>query len=87
MAGGMRRDYRKPLKGGENTKKAAAFDNVISYPLFKVPLCRICLPYLHIVLGIVKKHDMPENECHELDKDIATCLAHLWKVCHQTQEQ
>ena len=75
MAGGMRRDYRKPLKGGENTKKAAAFDNVISYPLFKVPLCHVCLPYLHIVLGIVKKHDMPENECHELDKDIATCLA------------
>ena len=26
-------------------------------------------------LGIVKKHNMPEDECHELDKDIATCLA------------
>ena len=26
-------------------------------------------------LGIVKKHGMPEYECHELNKDIATCLA------------
>ena len=66
MAGGMR--LQKTSEGGGggggggagDMKKAAAFDNVISYPLFKVPLCRICLPYLHIVLGIVKKHDMPE---------------------------
>ena len=84
MAGGMRRDYTKLLRGGGggggvDMKKAAAFDNVISYLLFKVPLCHICLPYLHIVLGIVKKHDMPEYECHELDKDIATCLAQLKK--------
>ena len=72
----MRRDYRRFLKGGENKKKAAACKNVINYPLFKVPLCHVCPPYLQIVLGIVKKHhDMLENECHKLDKDIATYFA------------
>ena len=72
----MRRDYRTFLKGGENKKKAAACNNVINYPLCKVPLCHVCPPYLHIVLGIVKKHhDMLDNECHKLDKDIATYLA------------
>ena len=55
---------------------AAACNNVINYPLFKVPLCHICPPYLHIVLDIVKKHHaMLENECHKLDEDIATYLA------------
>ena len=72
----MRRDYRRFLKGGENKKKAAACNNVINYPLFKVPLCNVCPAYLHIVLAIDKKrHDMLENECHKLDKDIATYLA------------
>ena len=72
---GMRRDYRRSLKGGEDKKKAAACNNVINYPLFKVPLCHVCPPYLHIALGVVKKHhDMLENECHK-DKDIATYLA------------
>ena len=73
---GMRRDYRRFLKGGENKKKAAACKNVINYPLFKVPLCHVCPPYLQIVLGIVRKHhDMLENEYHKFDKDIATYLA------------
>ena len=65
---GMRRDYRRFLKGGENKKKAAACKNVINYLLFKVPLCHVCPLYFHIVLGIVKKyHDMLENECHKLE--------------------
>ena len=92
---GMRRDYRTFLKGGENKKKAAACNSVINYPLLKVPLCHVCPPNLHIVLGIVKKHrDMLENECHKLDKDKATYFAQtnqpvekknsLRKVCHQT---
>ena len=38
---GMRRDYRRFLKGGENKKKAVACNSVINYPLFKVPVSRL----------------------------------------------
>ena len=69
---GMRRDYRKFLKGGENKKKGSSMQQchqLSSLQSAHVPRLS-SLP----TLGIVKKHYMPEDECHELD-NIATCLA------------
>ena len=39
-------------------------------------MLQICPPYLHILLGIVKKHhDLMELECHNLDELVAVDVA------------
>ena len=45
---------------------------MIHEPLWDIEISNVCPPYLHILLGIVKKHhDLPEEECHAFDQKIA----------------
>ena len=46
-------------------------------PLVNIELDHVAPPYLHILLGITKKHhDLLEDECsHSLDKVIGQSLA------------
>lgn len=73
---GIKRDYRAYKRDGKDKKKAAKHHNVIRGPVFQIELDHVCPPYLHIVLGIVKKHhSLLEDKCHELDEKIAQHLA------------
>ena len=57
-------------------EKVSQFNNVLHPPLWRIPLARVCPPYLHILLGVVKKHhDLLEEHCHKIDLAIAQELA------------
>ena len=72
----LKRDHRQYKIHGSNKKKAKAYNNVVHSPLFNLQTSQVTPPYLHILLGIVKRHhDMLEQECHALDKIIADCIA------------
>lgn len=53
----MKRNYNAFIfmnKGKGNLKNQRNFYNVIRTRILPVPLNQICLPYLHILLGVVK---------------------------------
>jgi hypothetical protein len=53
-------------------KIASSYQNVIFHPLWMVDLDQVCPPYLHILLGVTKRHhEMLEAECHVIYKLIA----------------
>ena len=57
-------------------KIAKLYNNAIRRPLVNIELDHVAPPYLHILLGITKKHhDLLEDECHSLDKLIGQSLA------------
>ena len=68
----LRRDYRPFMRSGRGNKQhAKRFNNVVSRPVWNIPLEHVCSPYLHILLGIVKKHhEMLESGCHDQDLKI-----------------
>ena len=70
----IRRDnirYRHSRK-----KIAKLYNNAIRRPLVNIERDHVTPPYLHILLGITKKHhDLLEDECHSLDKLIGQSLA------------
>ena len=80
----IRRDnirYRHSRK-----KIAKLYNNAIRRPLVNIELDHVAPPYLHILLGITKKHhDLLEDECHSLDKLIGQSLASSGK--HQKAAQ
>ena len=73
----LRRDFSKFCKyGRKKLSVAKQYNNVIHKALFPVKLTKVCPPYLHILLGIVKfHHDLLKKDCHEIDKSIALDLA------------
>ena len=72
----IKRDYCAFKRNGKDKTKAAKHHNVIRCPVFQIELDRVCPPYLHIVLGIMKKnHSLLEQKCHRLDEKLADCLA------------
>ena len=80
----IRKDRQRcRLHGKNDIKKAKAYNNAIHDPLFDVPLTQVAPPYLHILLGISKKHhDILEKDCHALDKQ--TGVRRQWKeICQQ----
>ena len=49
---------------------------MVSRPVWNIPLPQVCPPYLHILLGIVKRHhETLQPACHDLDLKIAEDLA------------
>jgi hypothetical protein len=61
-------------------KVASSYQNVIFLPLWNVELDQVCPPYLHILLGVTKRHhEMLEAECHIIDKLIAIEMSHHLK--------
>ena len=68
----IKQDYRRYKRAGKPKKKAQAFNNVVTSPIWDIELSHVTPPYLHLKLGIVKKHhDLLEKDCHTLDEQIA----------------
>ncbi len=67
------------VKEGKGKKaKAAQYYNAIRAPIWDIQLNYVCPPYLHILLGIVKKHhDLLEEACHLIDLDLAKAVAEI----------
>lgn len=64
------RDYMTTGKGKKIN--ASKYFNVIHMPIFNIRIKQTCPPYLHILLGIVKKHhDLLVEKCHQIDLKIA----------------
>lgn len=60
-----------------------AYNNVVTPHIWDIELDHVAPPYLHILLGVVKKHhDLLEKECHYLDKQIALSLSKESEVNH-----
>ena len=67
-----KRDHEKFEAAGSQLKLASSYNNVIHKPLLDIHISHVSPPYLHILLGIVKKHhDLFENDLHELDLALA----------------
>ena len=72
----IKRDLKKWHKAGSDKKKAKYFNNVIHKAFLGFDICQVVPPYLHLLLGIVKKHHtLLEAECHELDMKIGKKLS------------
>ena len=69
-------DHKRFKRAGEKKKNAKAFNNVVTEPIWDIELTHVAPPYLHLLLGIVKKHhDLLKKECHSLDVQIARDLS------------
>ena len=66
-------DYKKFKDTGEGKKQRAKdYNNVINKPIWEIELDRVAPPYLHIFLGIIKRHDkILKAELLDLDRRIA----------------
>ena len=72
----IERDYDKFRRSGRQKTKIKLFNNVVRKPLLDVEIDHVAPPYLHILLGIMKKHhDLIQKECHCLDEHLAQSLA------------
>ena len=72
----IRQDYRRYVRSGKKKTTAKLHNNVIRKPIVEVDLNQVAPPYLHILLGVVKKHhDLLERDCHSLDQQIAKVMA------------
>ena len=62
------------IQGGKK-KNAKALNNVVTEPMWDIELTHVARPYLHLLLGIVKKHhDLLKKECYSLDVQISIDL-------------
>ena len=58
--------------GNSNLSKAKYFHNVIRSPMLPLSITHTAVPYLHILLGVVKKHhQLLEQQCDKIDQQIA----------------
>ena len=72
----IKSDLRKYKRAGSKKKTAKAYNNMVLSPIWDIELTHVAPPYLHLLLGIVKKHhDILERDCHYIDKQIAQSLA------------
>lgn len=84
----IKRDYQRHSRSGKKKSTAKLFNNVIRKPLVELELEQVAPPYLHILLGIVKKHHvMLEDECHALDVRLAKSLAREGGQFHEGLSQ
>ncbi|CAH1248628.1 Hypp8324 [Branchiostoma lanceolatum] len=69
-------DHKRFLEQGQgNIKKAKNFKNVIAPPMFDIPLNQVCVPGLHISLGLFHKFfKLLEAELQDLDIILANHL-------------
>lgn len=63
----LRGDYQRFLASGGNIKNAKFYNNVICPLFFDIPP-QVCIPGLHISLGVFYRlYSLLEAACHELD--------------------
>ena len=66
---------------GSVKKNASDFKNAINAPLWPISLSNVCPSYLHLLLGIQKKHHLLlEQACHDIDIQIAKEIAETDKL-------
>ena len=59
-------------KGKGKLSAASSYKYCIHEPLLDINISHVCPPYLHILLGIVKKHnDLLEERVHQVEEEIA----------------
>jgi hypothetical protein len=69
-------DFDRNFKSGLKKTTAKVYNNVINLPIWEIEPSHVAPPYLHLLLGIVKKHhDLLEEKCHYLDTQLALSLA------------
>ena len=72
----MQRNLDDFNESGKDIKNAKEYFNVINHPLLNIDLDMVCPPYLHILLGVVKRHhDLLLKDMTSLDEDIGKYLA------------
>ena len=58
--------------GNSNLSKAKHFHNVIRSPMLPLSITHTAVPYLHILLSVVKKHhQLLEQQFYKIDQQIA----------------
>ena len=68
--------YQNFIKDGSKLKQQAKYKNVINPPIIDIKPSSYIPPYLHLLLGIIKKHhELLEYLCHILDMKIASEMA------------
>ncbi|KAJ8018292.1 hypothetical protein HOLleu_43792 [Holothuria leucospilota] len=71
----LRRDLERYQEDGARPDRMKFYNNVIEKPLFDIPLDQVCIPGLHISLGLFLKHyNSFEAECHKFDLKIASTM-------------
>ena len=75
----MKDDYTLFSTAGKlNLSQAKQFNNVIRSPMLPLSVTHTAVPYLHILLGVVKKHhQLLEQHCDTIDKQVAADMADL----------
>ncbi|GFN85156.1 amine oxidase, partial [Plakobranchus ocellatus] len=73
----MKEDFTLFSNVGENNlSKAKHYNNVIRSPMLPLSIIHTAVPYLHILLGVVKKHhQLLEFQCDRIDREIAADMA------------
>ena len=72
----IKSDLRKHKRAGSKKKTTKPYNNVVLSPIWDIELTHVAPPYLHLLLGIVKKHhDLLERDCHYTGKQTALSLA------------
>jgi hypothetical protein len=68
----LKRDHQQFLQSGGNIKHAKNFNNVIQPHMWDIQTDQICLPALHISLGIFYRlYTLLEQAAHQLDLQLA----------------
>jgi hypothetical protein len=68
----LKRDHQQFLQSGGNIKHAKKFNNVIQPHMWDIQIDQICLPALHISLGIFYRlYTLLEQAAHQLDLQLA----------------
>ena len=53
----IKQDFKRFQRLGQGKRKLASkFNNVCNLPIWDIPLCCVCPPYLRTLLGITQKH-------------------------------
>ena len=74
----IKENFKQFQINGSKKQLVSDFMNAIHEPLWPVSISRVCPPYLHVLLGVVKKHnDLLEDDCHNIDLQIAEDLAEM----------
>ncbi len=61
------------METGADKNQAKYFHNCVNRPMLKIELDHVAPPYLHILLGVMKKHhELLEKAADSLDLDIST---------------
>ena len=67
---------RFETEGDGKKSKAASYENCIYAPIWDIRIQYVCPPYLHILLGVIKRHhDLLETACSRIDRSIALFIA------------